>query len=994
MAALNKYEEALSYWATVANRSEEAKAFKNIGDVYSRLAQNEKALDYYNQALPLSQQVQDRQLEIDLLNDIGYIENDLNKPDKTREYCHRALLLSQEIGYGRGEAQALSNIGLTYYNSGDMQKALEIFQQSLARWKTTTDHRGEAQALINTGYAYGDLGEIKNALPYFSQALTLSQTTKDLRGQILALAASGLIYTWQGEMQAAYNAYKEALEISKLIGDRYGEAVSLNGIGYLYDDLGEKPKALDFYTQAARRFRDIGNLTYEAFTMGYAGNIYSLLGDEQKSLECYYRELEICRSLPNHRMEAYALREIGAAHASFGNSDEAFNHYNSSLLLSKEVYDRRGEAYTLNNIGYLYDKLAEKQKGLYYYNQALPLMQTVQDRAGEILTLYNIARVMRDLGQLAEAGDKIKTVIDIIETLRTNIISKDLRASYLASTHQCFELYIDVLMQMHKQNPQAGFDAAAFEVSEHGRARSLLELLTEAHAYIRQGVDPGLLQKEKDLLQLLNRKAERHTLLLGQQHSSSGQTEGGDSKISGEIEQLAGEIKDETTKLDEVAAQIRAKSPRYAALTQPRPRSFLDMQRLLDPGSLLLEYSLGDARSYLWAVTRTSITSYELPGRAEIEQAATNLYELMISPGGRDPNETPQQREEALKQAEIQFNKAAAHLSRMLLEPLTRELAGKRIIVVSDGALQYLPFAVLPDPCKDSLNRGGQQPLIVGHEIVSLPSLSALSMLRKDIAGRRQSAGTVAVLADPVYEKDDARVKQIMRERGGRPGKKSTNTDGTIFPDPLLQKGGGESELLNGDTVFHRLPFASREARVIMSFVPKHKRKLALGFTASRATAMSAELSGYRIVHFATHGLLDNIHPGLSGIVLSLVDKNGNVQDGFLRLNEIYNMKLRADMVVLSACQTGLGKEIKGEGLVGLTRGFMYAGAARVMATLWKVDDRASAELMKNFYKAMFGRKHLRASAALRASQITMLNQEQWRKPYYWAAFILQGEWR
>lgn len=171
-------------------------------------------------------------------------------------------------------------------------------------------------------------------------------------------------------------------------------------------------------------------------------------------------------------------------------------------------------------------------------------------------------------------------------------------------------------------------------------------------------------------------------------------------------------------------------------------------------------------------------------------------------------------------------------------------------------------------------------------------------------------------------------------------------------------------------------------------------RKTALNFAASRANALDEKLSDYRILHFATHGILNSTHPDLSGLVLSLVNEKGQPQDGFFRLHEIYNLKLNADLVVLSACQTGLGKEVKGEGLIGLTRGFMYAGAPRVIASLWKVNDSATAELMKIFYQKMLGEKKLSAAAALRAAQVELLQQKRWAHPSFWAAFTLQGEWK
>jgi len=284
--------------------------------------------------------------------------------------------------------------------------------------------------------------------------------------------------------------------------------------------------------------------------------------------------------------------------------------------------------------------------------------------------------------------------------------------------------------------------------------------------------------------------------------------------------------------------------------------------------------------------------------------------------------------------------------------------------------------------------RTAAAPLIVEHEIVSLPSASTLAVLRRETAGRKRATKAVAVLADPVFASDDTRVENGLGHRATTSGAQGTE------PSRDVERSGNELGVTGADLRFPRLLGTRREAEAVLALVPEGERKRALDFEASRATATSAELGQYRSVLFATHALLNNSHPELSGIVLSLVDEQGQAQDGFLRLHEIYNLKLSADLVVLSACQTGLGKEIKGEGLVGLTRGFMYAGAPRVVASLRKVDDKATSELMKLFYQGMLGGKRLRPAEALRAAQIAMWKQKQWRAPYYWAAFVLQGEWR
>ena len=291
-------------------------------------------------------------------------------------------------------------------------------------------------------------------------------------------------------------------------------------------------------------------------------------------------------------------------------------------------------------------------------------------------------------------------------------------------------------------------------------------------------------------------------------------------------------------------------------------------------------------------------------------------------------------------------------------------------------------------------------PLIVEHEIVNLPSASALAVLRREIRDRQTASKAVAVLADPVFEADDPRVASYTAKAvdTGTPGSGNTGISrpsvaASLRPGTELHRALRDVGILReGGPGIPRLLSSREEADAIMAAAAGAGMK-AVGFQASRATATSPELGQYRIVHFATHGLLNSEHPELSGLVLSLVDEQGKPQDGFLRLHDIYNLNLPVDLVVLSACNTGLGKEVRGEGLVGIVRGFMYAGAARVVASLWKVDDEATAELMKRFYQQML-QGGLTPAAALRAAQMEMWKQKRWHSPYYWAAFVLQGEWK
>ncbi|TAD92120.1 MAG: CHAT domain-containing protein, partial [Oscillatoriales cyanobacterium] len=506
---------------------------------------------------------------------------------------------------------------------------------------------------------------------------------------------------------------------------------------------------------------------------------------------------------------------------------KAIAKFEEALKLYREAGDRSGEATTLSGIGNVYSDLGEQQKALEYLSQSLTLIRAVGDRDGEATTLYNIANAKRDLGNLTEALTNIESSLKIIESLRTKVASPELRTSYFATVQNYYQFYIDLLMQLHKTQPKFGYDTKAFEASERSRARSLLELLQEANADIRQGVAPDLLQKERNLQQQLDAQEKRRIEVLNRPNHTPAQ----EAELEQQRQTLLAQYQD-------IQTQIRTTSPRYAALTQPQPLTLPQIQQqILDENTILLQYSLGKDRSYLWAVTKTNITSYELPTTADIETIARKFRDAVTAPSSRNSPDRVAQANDAI--------------SQIILQPVAAQLGQKRLLIVGDRVLNYLPFAALSLPVKSGKN--------------------------------------------------------------GNP--------------------------------------------------------------------------------LATHGLVNSTHPELSGVILSLVDEKGNPLNGFLRLTDIFNLKLAANLVVLSACQTGLGQNIQGEGMVGLTRGFMYAGAQRVVVSLWSVDDEGTATLMSSFYQGML-QKGLTPAAALRAAQLELWKQEKWHSPYYWVAFTLQGEWR
>jgi CHAT domain-containing protein/uncharacterized protein HemY len=951
--AIAKLEEALKLYREAGETSGQAASLFALGKAYSDLGENQKALDYYSQSLPLSRALGDRTIEATTLNNIGQVYSDLGEKQKALDYYSQSLPPRRVVGDAKGEAVTLNNIGLVYSELGEKQKALEYYNKSLPLSRAAGDAKGEATTLDNIGSVYSDLGQKQKALEYYSQSLPLRRAVGDRGGEAATLNNLGTLASDLGEKQKALEYFGQSLPLIRAVGHRRGEATILSNIGKVYDDLGEKQKALEYYSQSLPLRRAAGDSSGEATTLNNIGKVYDDLGEKQKALQYYSQSLPLIRAVGDAKGEATILNNIGKVYSDLREQQKALQYYSQSLPLIRAVGDRRGEAITLSNIGKVYSELGEKQKALEYLSQSLPLSRAVGDAQGEAITLSNIASVKRDRGNLTEALTDIESCLKIIESLRTKIASPELRTSYFATVQNYYQFYIDLLMQLHKTQPKSGYDTKAFEASERSRARSLLELLKEANADIRQGVAPELLQRERNLQQQLDALEKQRIEVLTRPNHTRAQ----EAELEQQRQTLIAQYQD-------IQTQIRTTSPRYAALTQPQPLTLPQIQQqILDENTILLQYSLGKERSYLWAVTKNNITSYELPKAADIQQAARDFLGAVTNQIYRD-----------LPKKVAEANNP---LSQIILQPAAAQLAKKRLLIVGDGILNYLPFAALSLPETSGQNRN--PPLIVDHEIVQLPSASTLGILRQNYSDRQAPTRTLAILADPVFSGNDERIKNSSS---------ATTQQAVESANPGLSRSRG-----NNNVQFNRLKFTRQEAQIIQALVPANSRTESLDFAASRATATSPNLSQYKIIHFATHGLANSAHPELSGIVMSLVDENGKALNGFLRLTDIFNLKLAAELVVLSACQTGLGQNIQGEGMVGLTRGFMYAGAQRVVVSLWSVDDEGTATLMSSFYQGML-KKGLTPAAALRAAQLEMLQQEEWRSPYYWAAFTLQGEWR
>src|SRR6266540_216609 len=882
--------------------------------------------------------------------------------------------------------------------------AIEKDLQALPLFQAAGDTYRQALILQSIGKANEQLNEPRKALAYFAESLSQAQALGDRRLEASLETQIGGGYYVLGEPRKAVEHHDRALMLARQTRNHYQEASALNNIGMTYNDTGDWQEAVNHYLQALAAFQTLGNPRTEGITLNNIGEAYDALGEQQKAIDYLQQALLLLHGSGDKNAESYTLSNIGLAYRHSGDYQKALNCFNQARAIQTETGNRAQGAETLDLMGVTYAAMGQPEKALENFNQALSIFRNIGAQNDEALALQGSARAQQSRGNLEEARKSIEESLTLIETVRARSGSQQLRASYLASKESAYEFYIDLLMKQHAKNPTQGFDAEALHASERARARSLTEMLNEAHADIRQGVDARLIEQEHNLGQTINAKAQRQIQLKAQKGNEQ------------EIATLNKEVSELEDKYQQLQAAIRKSSPQYAALTQPQPLGLKEIQQQLDQDTVMLEYQLGDERSYVWVVTPNSLKTIELPKRDEIKKASRRVYDLLTARSLSKSLETAEQKQQRIAQADAHLSDATRDLSQMVLGPVASELGSKRLVIVADGALQYVPFGALTVPSGRAIHyrtesgtdllshrdflyslgsdRGTDtksgppttdyRPLIVDHVIISLPSASALAVQRRNLAGRKPAANAVAVIADPVFSTNDDRLKTNARAER----RKQEQTDDIASTRIIEHLADG-----SGTLTIRRLQFTRQEADQILAVAPKMGNLKAIDFKANRATATSGELSKYRYVHFATHGYLDSERPDLSAVVLSLVDEQGKPQDGFLRAHEIYNLNLPAELVVLSACQTGLGKEIKGEGLVGLTRGFMYAGAPRIVASLWKVDDRATSELMKRFYRRML-KDNQSPAAALRAAQVEMWKQKQWQSPYYWAAFTMQGEWR
>lgn len=888
--------------------------YLSLGEIYFIRSKYKLALRNYGEAFSLTRD-SIPELAASALSHMAVVYATTGGIKKSLELSEQALKISASTNDSHAQAEALEARaeGLLYSNTP--KEALPLLDSAVMTFKACNDKRAEARAHLTAAYVQLSVSSFSEAFRESNNALQLWTTFDDRQGIAESNALLGLLLTAVGEPEQAVHKYKTALNTFKAEGDLDHEAITLNSLGFLNNQMGEYEISLASFKAAKNIFARSGDMTGEIAALEGAAKAEWALHQHGAAKQLYSRMLKLATKTDDARFKASALSALADISKLEHDNSHAEALYEQALELDRSAGHINGEIAILIQLGQFYAEISGPERAFNTFQEALE--KSTAQITSRARIHYELARIERGANRLESAQKQVENAIEIIESERTKVADFETRAAYFSSVHEYYQLYVDVLMQLDRVHPDLGFAQQAFEAAEKSKVRSLLDMLASAERQMSCS-QPASLQTEE---------------ASPKQKESSPAAAASDCSI----------VVSTASSLSEIQSGIRGDD------------------------SVLLEFALGDQQSYAWILDGANVHTAVLPGRAEIARLANRFRQLLTArqqiPGEEDYIVR-------VRQADRQYARTSKELARILLDPVSQFLAGKRVIVVAEGPLRYIPFSALP------LN-GENRYLFTKYEVTYAPSASTLISLRTAPPRHPPPIDTAAIFADPVFSVDDTR---LANHRAEHPERNNSLSLRAVMRD-----------VKPGWTEIPRLAASRKEAAAIRNALSK-TALVALDFRANREFFLSADLGRYRYLHLATHGILDTKHPEFSGLILSMVDAKGQRINGYVRLPDIYRMKLAADLVVLSSCESALGKDMNSEGIIGLTRAFLYAGSRRVISSLWKVDDAATAELMKRFYSRIA--KGETPSAALRGAQLDLLKIPDWRHPYYWAGFVLQGEYR
>ena len=840
---------------------------------------------------------------------------------------------------------------LAWYYERRYGRVLELIEQHRSAFESDSDKERMKANFEFIGAMYVETGKYSEAVASLEKARTLAVEFGDPATEENYLGQIGTLWLRQDDyLQALFN-YQRGFEIAREIKADDDAARHLGNIGWICFLLGDFTAAAQHYNEAFELARKAGDRTNQANILMNVGKV---LVDEDKLEQAaakYLQAFEIGAELSNSATQSTCLDALGSLYIQTGDYEKALVALRQALKLAQEMTTPEQQATTLNTFGELHLHRVQPQQAIESFEQARQIAASIDNLRNVWKAYAGSAAAYQSLGQFGKAREHYRLAIEAMENVRARLGGEEEKVGYFQDKVAVYKKQIALLLDLHGKDTTLHYDVEAFRYSERARGRAFLDLLAEAKVRFEQDLALDLSKGQQELQQRISQLTAQ--LIKERSQETSKQ----DKARIGELERGLSQADAE---LGDWLRELRRSNPRYAALKYPEPITLVQAQRMLDDKTLLLSYSLAEPVSFVFAVSRNDFQVKRLPSEATLSEGIQKLLAAITDKNNTAPEE---------------YRKEAARLSMQLLQPVSRMLAGKTaLVIVPDGALHRLPFEALLLPGLSSQGDLRRMPYLIRRFAVSYaPSASVLAGLQNE--PRETAPKGFIAFGDPVYE---------QRAEG-----------------PIASTLRAASAV--GRLNFQRLPYSRVEIAGIARLFAEEDREVFLGEAASEENVKTpGRLSRYRMVHFSTHGYVNEARPRFSGLVLSLPSsttlqitksprsaiRNPQSEDGLLSAYEIFNLKLKADLVVLSACETGLGKEVKGEGLMSLMRAFMYAGTPSVVVSLWNVNDESAADLMIRFYRHL--KSGLTKSEALRQAQLETIRDNGF--PFFWAPFVLVGK--
>jgi CHAT domain-containing protein/Tfp pilus assembly protein PilF len=934
--------------------------------VYENLGQYKQALDYYKQALVINREINDKRKEGDTLSNIGVVYDNLGQYQQALENYQQALEIQHKIDDQFGKGAVLTNIGVVYRNLGQYQQALKYYQQALEIQHKIDDKRGKSSTLVNIGIVYKFYFKNQKAFEYYYKALEIQREIGDKRGEGETLSNIGGVYNNLGQYEQVLKYLKQALEIRRKIGDKRGEAFNLGNIGAMYGKIGQYQQALIYLKQGLSIWREIDHKRGEAIDLGNIGAIYGISGQYQQALEYFKQALSIQREIGNKHGEASELGNIGVVYGYFGQYQQALEHLKQALVINQKFDNKHGKAFQFSNIGAVYKTLGDYQKSKEAFQNSANILEKISSNDLWVAQ-RGLAVTAVILNQFEDAIKHYEQAINNLEKLRTGLKEKEHKLSFMPSNVYVYEEFITLLQTLHQQQPTKNYDRKALTIFERKQGRVFLEEMGKSGAWRFGGVPEETSRKDREFEQKIATARKNRTEALQKGFDAEPHRK--------RLEELL-------VKQQPFEKMLAEDYPKYHALKYPKPVSLAILQNeLLQPGEMMLVYNVMKESTALWVIGKHQFQMLTLDISEEELQAKVNAFR-------QSPNCLTEAIDE-LPKGEIPYiaaenlpilRQASYDLYQLLMPEKVKTLLKdtRTLYIVPTGSLYGLPFGAL-----DTHNPADKPHyLIQDYPIAYLSSASLLKTIRIP-KHQEDDRYPFLAFADPKYPekcplKPDNVTKVIQAAR----------------TEAYLKLAGGEKEQCF--TKEDELKETGEQAEAICHLLkePENNNSLQLGNKASRSNVFDfhnkERLNKYKYVLFAAHAVLPNeiSHINQSAIVLSNPDT-----EGYLTMADVFGLQMNADLVFLSACNTGGGKEIKGEGIRGLTRAFMYAGTPAVSVSLWKVASSSAKKLSIGLFEYLQAGKPL--AQALRQSKLDLMANEDmeiYQHPFFWAPFVVFGD--